>query len=57
MAFQKETIGDLLILNTHLKQAGVYTCKAQTVVDSASASAKLVVRGNLPQSHYIHLSV
>uniref|UniRef100_G3PC47 Contactin-2 n=1 Tax=Gasterosteus aculeatus aculeatus TaxID=481459 RepID=G3PC47_GASAC len=29
----------------HLSQAGVYTCAAQTVVDSASASAKLVVRG------------
>ncbi|KAF0035476.1 hypothetical protein F2P81_013234 [Scophthalmus maximus] len=40
----KENIGDLLIVNTQLSQAGVYTCMAQTVVDSASASAKLVVR-------------
>uniref|UniRef100_A0A8D3CJQ5 Contactin 2 n=1 Tax=Scophthalmus maximus TaxID=52904 RepID=A0A8D3CJQ5_SCOMX len=42
---RKENIGDLLIVNTQLSQAGVYTCMAQTVVDSASASAKLVVRG------------
>uniref|UniRef100_A0AAV2M8Y2 Contactin-2 n=1 Tax=Knipowitschia caucasica TaxID=637954 RepID=A0AAV2M8Y2_KNICA len=41
----KETIGDLLIVSTQLNQAGVYTCTAQTVVDSASSSAKLVVRG------------
>uniref|UniRef100_A0A7N9AQT3 Contactin 2 n=1 Tax=Mastacembelus armatus TaxID=205130 RepID=A0A7N9AQT3_9TELE len=41
----KENIGDLLIANTKLSQAGIYTCTAQTVVDSASASAKLVVRG------------
>uniref|UniRef100_A0AAQ4RAU7 Contactin 2 n=1 Tax=Gasterosteus aculeatus aculeatus TaxID=481459 RepID=A0AAQ4RAU7_GASAC len=41
----KENIGDLLAVNAKLSQAGVYTCAAQTVVDSASASAKLVVRG------------
>ncbi|KAJ7999515.1 hypothetical protein DPEC_G00195230 [Dallia pectoralis] len=41
----KETIGDLLIVNGQLSQAGTYSCTAQTVVDSASASAKLVVRG------------
>ncbi|KAG7472629.1 hypothetical protein MATL_G00110820 [Megalops atlanticus] len=41
----KETIGDLLILNGQLRHAGIYACTAQTVVDSASASAKLVVRG------------
>uniref|UniRef100_A0A671V4Y8 Contactin 2 n=1 Tax=Sparus aurata TaxID=8175 RepID=A0A671V4Y8_SPAAU len=41
----KENIGDLLTVNTQLSQAGMYTCTAQTVVDSASASAKLVVRG------------
>ncbi|XP_008291579.1 contactin-2 [Stegastes partitus] len=41
----KENIGDLLIVNAQLSQAGMYTCTAQTVVDSASASAKLVVRG------------
>uniref|UniRef100_A0A674NEY3 Contactin 2 n=1 Tax=Takifugu rubripes TaxID=31033 RepID=A0A674NEY3_TAKRU len=40
-----ENIGDLIILNAQLSQAGVYTCTAQTVVDSASAVAKLVVRG------------
>uniref|UniRef100_A0A8C2BEL6 Contactin-3 n=1 Tax=Cyprinus carpio TaxID=7962 RepID=A0A8C2BEL6_CYPCA len=41
----KETIGDLLIVNGQLSHAGTYTCTAQTVVDSAVASAKLVVRG------------
>uniref|UniRef100_A0A8C7JPN4 Contactin 2 n=1 Tax=Oncorhynchus kisutch TaxID=8019 RepID=A0A8C7JPN4_ONCKI len=41
----KETIGDLLIVSGQLSQAGTYSCTAQTVVDSASASAKLVVRG------------
>ncbi|XP_031133102.1 contactin-2 [Sander lucioperca] len=41
----KENIGDLLIVNAQLSQAGMYMCTAQTVVDSASASAKLVVRG------------
>lgn len=41
----KETIGDLLVLNGKLKHSGRYTCTAQTVVDSASASAMLVVRG------------
>lgn len=45
-SFQKENIGDLMIKNAQLSQAGMYTCTAQTVVDSASASAKLVVRGN-----------
>ncbi|KAK1901223.1 Contactin-2 [Dissostichus eleginoides] len=41
----KENIGDLLIVNTQLSQAGMYACTSQTVVDSASAAAKLVVRG------------
>ncbi|KAG9352784.1 hypothetical protein JZ751_017360, partial [Albula glossodonta] len=41
----KETVGDLLIVNGQLAHAGIYVCTAQTVVDSASASAKLVVRG------------
>uniref|UniRef100_A0A3Q3W7P1 Uncharacterized protein n=1 Tax=Mola mola TaxID=94237 RepID=A0A3Q3W7P1_MOLML len=40
----KENIGDLLIVNAQLSQAGMYTCTAQTVVDSALAAAKLVVR-------------
>uniref|UniRef100_A0A8C2CPN7 Contactin 2 n=1 Tax=Cyprinus carpio TaxID=7962 RepID=A0A8C2CPN7_CYPCA len=39
------TIGDLVIVNGQLSHAGTYTCMAQTVVDSAVASAKLVVRG------------
>uniref|UniRef100_A0A3Q2DBY3 Contactin 2 n=1 Tax=Cyprinodon variegatus TaxID=28743 RepID=A0A3Q2DBY3_CYPVA len=42
---RKENIGDLLIVNAQLSQAGIFTCTAQTVVDSASSSAKLVVRG------------
>ena len=50
LTFQKENIGDLLTVNTQLSQAGMYTCTAQTVVDSASASAKLVVRGKMHQS-------
>ncbi|XP_053725357.1 contactin-2 isoform X1 [Synchiropus splendidus] len=41
----RETIGDLLLVDAQLNQAGVYSCTVQTVVDSASASAKLVVRG------------
>ncbi|XP_061687345.1 contactin-2 isoform X2 [Syngnathoides biaculeatus] len=42
---RRETIGDLSIVNAQLSQAGIYTCTAQTVVDSASVAAKLVVRG------------
>uniref|UniRef100_A0A6Q2XPU7 Contactin 2 n=1 Tax=Esox lucius TaxID=8010 RepID=A0A6Q2XPU7_ESOLU len=34
-----------LLMNGQLNQAGTYSCTAQTVVDSATASAKLVVRG------------
>uniref|UniRef100_A0A8B9TJ31 Contactin-2 n=1 Tax=Anas platyrhynchos TaxID=8839 RepID=A0A8B9TJ31_ANAPL len=41
----KEAVGDLTILNTQLKHSGRYTCTAQTVVDSASESATLTVRG------------
>ncbi|XP_037535094.1 contactin-2 [Nematolebias whitei] len=41
----KENIGDLLIVGAQLSQAGAFTCTAQTVVDSAASSAKLVVRG------------
>ncbi|KAM8860475.1 contactin-1a isoform 1-T2 [Synchiropus picturatus] len=37
--------GDLLIKNAELKHAGKYTCTAQTIVDNATASATLVVRG------------
>ncbi|OXB67185.1 hypothetical protein ASZ78_015826 [Callipepla squamata] len=44
-ASAKETIGDLAILNAQLKHSGQYTCTAQTVVDSASESATLTVRG------------
>lgn len=49
-SFQKENIGDLLIVNAQLSQAGMYTCTAQTVVDSALAAAKLVVRGKTYQN-------
>lgn len=45
LSSQQENIGDLLIVNAQLSQAGIFTCTAQTVVDSASASARLVVRG------------
>ncbi|XP_067913839.1 contactin-2 [Heterodontus francisci] len=41
----RETIGDLKITNVQLKHSGRFTCTAQTVVDSTSASATLVVRG------------
>lgn len=44
-SIQKENIGDLMITNAQLSQAGMFMCTAQTVVDSASAAAKLVVRG------------
>ncbi|KAM6041185.1 contactin-2 isoform 1-T2 [Theristicus caerulescens] len=44
-ASAKEAIGDLSIFNTQLKHSGRYTCTAQTVVDSASESATLTVRG------------
>ncbi|KAM9807942.1 contactin-1a [Neosynchiropus ocellatus] len=37
--------GELLIKNAELKHAGKYTCTAQTIVDNATASANLVVRG------------
>uniref|UniRef100_A0A8C3KUF8 Contactin 2 n=2 Tax=Scolopacidae TaxID=8917 RepID=A0A8C3KUF8_9CHAR len=44
-SMQKEAIGDLSIFNAQLKHSGRYTCTAQTVVDSASESATLTVRG------------
>ncbi|KAI1231025.1 hypothetical protein IHE44_0008468 [Lamprotornis superbus] len=44
-ASAKETIGDLSISNAQLRHSGRYTCTAQTVVDSASESATLTVRG------------
>lgn len=37
----------LLIKNAQLKHAGRYTCTAKTHVDNTSASAHLVVRGEL----------
>lgn len=43
---QKETIGDLTILNAQLRHGGKYTCMAQTVVDGASKEATVLVRGN-----------
>lgn len=42
---QKETVGDLTILNAQLRHGGKYTCMAQTVVDSASKEATVLVRG------------
>nr|XP_033773484.1 contactin-2 isoform X2 [Geotrypetes seraphini] len=41
----KEAVGDLTIIRAQLRHAGRYTCTAQTVVDSTSASATVVVRG------------
>ncbi|XP_063308238.1 contactin-2 [Pelobates fuscus] len=40
-----EAVGDLHIINAQLKHAGKYTCTAQTVVDLASASGSLLIRG------------
>ncbi|XP_063096093.1 contactin-2 isoform X2 [Cavia porcellus] len=40
-----ETVGDLMILNAQLRHGGKYTCMAQTVVDSASKEATVLVRG------------
>ncbi|KAM3609067.1 uncharacterized protein V6R79_009351 [Siganus canaliculatus] len=36
---------ELVIKSAQLKQAGLYTCTAQTPIDNATASAHLVVRG------------
>ncbi|XDB58320.1 hypothetical protein AB1E18_011733 [Capra hircus] len=44
-ASMKETVGDLTILNAQLRHGGKYTCTAQTVVDSASKEATVLVRG------------
>ncbi|XP_033618099.1 contactin-2 isoform X2 [Fukomys damarensis] len=44
-ASAKETVGDLTILNAQLRHGGTYTCMAQTVVDSASKEATVLVRG------------
>uniref|UniRef100_A0A671F438 Axonal glycoprotein TAG-1 n=1 Tax=Rhinolophus ferrumequinum TaxID=59479 RepID=A0A671F438_RHIFE len=41
----KETVGDLTILNAQLRHGGKYMCTAQTVVDSASKEATVLVRG------------
>nr|XP_008533929.1 PREDICTED: LOW QUALITY PROTEIN: contactin-2-like [Equus przewalskii] len=41
----KETVGDLTILNAQLRHGGKYTCMAQTVVDSVSKEATVLVRG------------
>ncbi|KAM3832314.1 contactin-1 [Vipera latastei] len=37
--------GELIVKNAQLRHAGRYTCVAQTIVDNATASADLVVRG------------
>uniref|UniRef100_A0A8C4LJB9 Contactin-2 n=1 Tax=Equus asinus asinus TaxID=83772 RepID=A0A8C4LJB9_EQUAS len=39
------TVGDLTILNAQLRHGGKYTCMAQTVVDSVSKEATVLVRG------------
>uniref|UniRef100_A0A4W3JB79 Contactin-2 n=1 Tax=Callorhinchus milii TaxID=7868 RepID=A0A4W3JB79_CALMI len=44
-AVAREAIGDLTITHAELRHAGTYMCTAQTVVDSTSAHATLVVRG------------
>lgn len=46
LCVQKETVGDLTILNAQLRHGGKYTCMAQTVVDSASKEATVLVRGD-----------
>uniref|UniRef100_A0A8C3WNQ8 Contactin-3 n=1 Tax=Catagonus wagneri TaxID=51154 RepID=A0A8C3WNQ8_9CETA len=43
----KETVGDLTVLNAQLRHGGKYTCTAQTVVDSASKEATVLVRGSV----------
>lgn len=49
--------GALLIKNAELKHAGRYTCTAQTPIDNATASAHLVVRGELTlQSFFVSFS-
>uniref|UniRef100_H3A356 Contactin 1 n=1 Tax=Latimeria chalumnae TaxID=7897 RepID=H3A356_LATCH len=40
-----EAGSELIIKDVHLRHAGRYTCTAQTIVDNATASADLVVRG------------
>ncbi|XP_053114234.1 contactin-1 isoform X2 [Hemicordylus capensis] len=37
--------GELIVKDAQLRHAGRYTCVAQTIVDNATASADLVVRG------------
>ncbi|XP_058131056.1 contactin-2 isoform X4 [Dasypus novemcinctus] len=44
-ASAKETVGDLTILNAQLRHGGKYACVAQTVVDSATKEATVLVRG------------
>ncbi|KAM4795803.1 contactin-2 [Rhinophrynus dorsalis] len=40
-----EAVGDLHIINAQLRHAGIYTCTAQTVMDQASVSTSLLIRG------------
>ncbi|XP_049626577.1 contactin-2 isoform X2 [Suncus etruscus] len=44
-ASSKETVGDLTLLNAQLRHGGKYTCTAQTVVDSVSKEATVLIRG------------
>lgn len=38
-------MGDLTLLNAQLRHGGKYTCTAQTVVDSVSKEATVLIRG------------
>ncbi|XP_075469858.1 contactin-2 isoform X2 [Ascaphus truei] len=44
-AMADEAVGDLHIVRAQLRHAGKYTCVAQTVVDRASDTASLLIRG------------
>uniref|UniRef100_A0A8C6VDF9 Contactin 6 n=1 Tax=Naja naja TaxID=35670 RepID=A0A8C6VDF9_NAJNA len=40
-----DSVGDLMIRNIQLNHAGKYTCTVQTLMDTLSASAEVIVRG------------
>lgn len=41
----KDSVGDLMIRNIQLNHAGKYTCTVQTLMETLSASAEIIVRG------------
>uniref|UniRef100_A0A8C6VAA4 Contactin 6 n=1 Tax=Naja naja TaxID=35670 RepID=A0A8C6VAA4_NAJNA len=43
--FERDSVGDLMIRNIQLNHAGKYTCTVQTLMDTLSASAEVIVRG------------